>query len=153
MKFYTILLTLALFIASCEKRQEAATMDCPLATIVKLESAEAYKDYNAAMNYIDIEKVYSAIAIKENKTSEQVWKEFLEFKYTVGKSNKFVSTFPLHKYKISKIIKENTAEVQFTGTEEGQRIKVITYRLTLENKSWKVVAIEYKKQNYLQNNN
>lgn len=144
MKPHLVLLPLTLLLASCGEQQDRVFMESPLAIVVKLEASEACGNYEAARNFIDVEKVYSAIANKEGKTSEEIWKEFVEFNYSLGRSSKaFTSCLPFYKYKIIEIIKGNVAEVKLIGIEKMQRVKEIIYRLSIDNKSWKVVAIEY----------
>lgn len=121
-------------------------MESPLAIVIKLETAESCKDYKTARNFIDVEQVYSTVAKQENKKAEDVWKEFVEFNYSIGNSsNKFTSTFPFHKYKIIETINGDMSVVSLLGTDEGQKIKEITYKLKVQNKSWKIVSIDYKK--------
>lgn len=121
-------------------------MESPLAIVIKLEAAESSKDYDAARNYIDVEQVYSPVAKQEKRAAEDIWKEFVEFKYLLANSSKkFTNTFPFHKYKIIETINGDTSEVKLLGIEEGQRIKEIIYELTVQNNSWKVVSIGYKK--------
>lgn len=146
MKPYLFYLFFCLLLASCEQRKDVVMMESPLATVIKLESSESFKDYETARNFIDVEQVYSAIAKQENRTSEDIWKESVEFNYSIGSSsNKFTSTFPFHKYKIIETVNGDVSEVKLLGTEVGQRIKEITYKLSVQKTSWKVVSIDYKK--------
>lgn len=146
MKQYFAYLLCGLLFASCEQKKNVAMIESPLATVIKLESSESFKDYETARKFIDVEQVYSVVAKQENRTSEDVWKEFIEFNYSLGNSsNKFTSSFPFHKYKITEMISGDRAEVKLAGIESGQKIKEITYKLALENKDWKVVSIDYKK--------
>ncbi|GAB4259853.1 MAG: hypothetical protein Kow0079_16840 [Vicingaceae bacterium] len=146
MKSYLTCLLFGLLFASCKQSKDVTLMESPLAIVIKLEAAESCKDYDAARNFIDVEQVYSSVAKQEGRAVEDVWKEFVEFNYSIGNSsNKFTSTFPFHKYKIIETINGDMSEVKLLGTEEGRRIKEITYKLTVQNKSWKVVSINYKK--------
>ncbi len=148
MKPYLAYLLFGLLFASCEQKKDTAIAmtESPLVIVIKLEASESFKDYETARNFIDVEKVYSVVAKQENRKPEDVWKEFVEFNYSVGNSsNKFTSSFPFHKYKITEMVSGDRAEVKLEGTENGQQIKEITYKLALENKTWKVVSIDYKK--------
>jgi hypothetical protein len=149
MKYYSlIILFLSLTLSSCSQKQNTVNMEneSPLAAVIKLDAAESFKDFDAARKFIDVEKVYEKTAKEENKSSEIIWKEFVEFNYAIGNSSvKFTSSFPFHKYKIIETINGNTSEVKLVGTESGQRIREIIYKLELQNKSWVVIAIDYKK--------
>lgn len=131
---------------SCNRKNESNIMESPLATVVKLETAESYKDYELAKKYIDVEKVYFDIAQKESKEPENIWKEMVEFNYSVGNSsNKFINSFPFHKYKIEEVINESVSKVTLTNTENTQNIKQIIYSLAIQNNKWKIISIEFKK--------
>lgn len=145
MRNYITFLLIYLAFSSCSQRKDM-NMESPLATVIKLETAESYKDFETARKFIDVEKVYAKTAKGENKTAEIIWKEFIEFNYALGNSSaKFTSSFPFHKYKIAEIITGNTSEVKLSGIESGQKIKEIIYRLELQNSSWIIVAIDYIK--------
>ncbi len=146
MKQYLAYTLFALLLSSCGQKRDITMNESPLAIVIKLESSESFKDYETAKKFIDVEQVYSVIAKQENRKAEDVWKEFVEFNYSVGNSsNKFTSSFPFHKYKITEMVNVDRAEVKLEGTEEGQQIKEITYKLVLENEAWKVVSIDYKR--------
>lgn len=149
MRYYgLIILLLGLTLTSCSQKQSTADMEneSPLATVIKLEAAESFKDFGAARKFIDVEKVYAKTAKDENKSSEIIWKEFIEFKYAIGNSSvKLKNSFPFHKYKIIETIDGNTSEVKLLGTESGQALREIIYKLEFQNKSWVIIAIDYKK--------
>lgn len=148
-KYYLILFTLGFTIFSCSQKPEKnnPNMESPLATVVKLESAEAIRDYDAARKLIDVEKVYSKIARESNKTPESVWKEFVEFNSSIGNSSpKFTTSFPFHKYKITELNKKTCSEVKLTSLEDGQSIREIIYKLELKDGAWIVTCVEYIKK-------
>ena len=102
---------------------------------------------NSTQTGISQEGCSSVVAKQEGKSEEDVWKELVEFHYSLGNSShKFTTLFPFHKYKIIETINGDNSVVKLLATEEGQSVKQITYKLNLQNESWKVVSIEYKKQ-------
>jgi hypothetical protein len=145
-QYSLIVLFWCLVLSSCAQKQDSVSMENPLATVIKLEAAESFKDYETAKKFIDIEKVYAKTAKDENKKAEIIWKEFIEFNYAIGNSSaKFTNSFPFHKYKIIESINGNTSEVKLSAIEGGQKIREIIYKLELHNRSWVIIAIDYIK--------
>lgn len=146
MKSCIINLLFGIMLFSCEQNKDHRLIESPIAIVIKLVTAESFKDYDAARKHIDLEQVYSVVAKQEGKSEEDVWKELVEFHYSLGNSShKFTTLFPFHKYKIIETINGDNSVVKLLATEEGQSVKQITYKLNLQNESWKVVSIEYKK--------
>lgn len=138
-----------LFLLSCnDKQNSGGTIDIesPLAIVLKLETAESFKDYETAKKFVDLGKTYGRIAKENNKDPETVWKEYVEFNYAVGNSSpKFINIFPFHKYKISESNKKNYFEVKLTSLNVEQKIKQVVYSLELRGKQWMIVGIDYIK--------
>lgn len=133
---YTILVT------SCNNsnNNEKALND-PFVTIVKLQSAQNIRDYDAAKKFIDLEKVYGQEAKDHNMSAEKVWKTKIDFNNSLAQDNKFTNSFPFHKYDISKEIEGNTATISFNSQSNVD----VTYTLEKDRDAWKVTGIDYHK--------
>lgn len=125
------------FIISCKSNN--LIKESPLACVIKLHSAEESLSFEIAKKYIDIEKVYEALVTK-NKTAEDIWKEYIRFNYSIGKSKKFTNKFLYHKFNIFEIIKKNEGIEKFISTN-GK--KSIIYSLEIINGKYKIVKIFY----------
>lgn len=126
-------------IMSCSNAQE----DTPFVTVVKLQSAESVADFEAAKNYIDINRVYSNYP--ESKSPEEEWRGMVEFFYNIGQDKKFTNCFKYHNYQIREKIDNNKAIVSFISNDPKSSIKEIVYILELQEKNWLIVGIDFIK--------
>lgn len=137
-----IIITLAFMTLGC-KGQVDAKKESPLATVIKLQSAEALMNLDEAEKYIDVEKVYARYSESNNPKEE--WKKMLSFLYNIGGTNKFTNQFKYFNYDIEQVINESNATVSFISIDKDACIKQITYTLSeIDDGRWKIIAIEYK---------
>mgnify|MGYP003390023113 CR=1 FL=1 len=134
----SIILLFALVAISFREQNET---EPPLATVIKLESAEAVADFSYARSYIDVEKVYA----NDEMAPEEAWKKMVMFHYNLSKDKRFSNTFPYYKYDITEKIKDKKSEVIFKSKDITGPIKAIIYKLDLVNDKWIVVKIDYIK--------
>lgn len=127
-------------IMACSNAQQ----DTPLVTVVKLQSAESMADFEAAKNYIDVNRVYSKYP--ESKSPEEEWRSMVEFFYNIGQDKKFTNCFKHYNYQIREEIDNNKATVSFTSNEPKSSIKEIIYTLELQEKKWLIVGIDFNKR-------
>lgn len=134
---------LVLLNSSCQnKNYEMENFESPFMVVVKLESAESNKDFDSAIKFIDIEKVYHEVALKENKTAREIWTSIVEFNYSIGNSSKkFSDKLFFYKYRIEEIINKDIAEIRMTKIDDSKQI--IIYSLLRYKGAWKVVSIKY----------
>jgi len=135
--FFMCLFCFCFFIISC--RSIHFSRESPLACVIKLHSAEESLSFEIAKKYIDIRKVYGTLDTN-NKSAEDIWKEYLSFNYSLGTSKKFINKFLYHKYKIIEKRDKNRSFVEFISLN-GK--KSITYSLEIVDEKWKVVKIVY----------
>jgi len=82
--FFSIII---LMIVSCDRKPK--TMESPLSTVIKLNSAEAIGDFRTAKKYINIAKVFRDTV---NKISpDQAWQEKVNFENNLRSSKKFTN--------------------------------------------------------------
>lgn len=140
-----LLFSIFVYLVGCHVKNTAThpmPQESPLAIVIKLEDAEAFRGYESAKIYIDMERVYGAIARKEGITPDSIWKAMSNFRYNMGRTIKFTSHFKYHEYTILEKIKGQNAIVQFISNNSKKRI---TYELEIINSNWKVVAIKYER--------
>lgn len=114
----------------------------PLITVIKLISAEEQADFDIALNYIDINKVYQEIPKNKRKST---WEEFVAFNRNLGKDKKFTNSFKYYDYDIKESINANSSNVEFVSKIPSSKIKSIVYHLERENNHWIVTNIKYIK--------
>ena len=119
-------------------------MESPLATVIKLISAESFADFDEAKKYIDYEKVYSGHT--DTLSAEQAWRSQVLFFYNLGKDKKFTNNFKYYNYNIKEEQNEENAEVVFESIHPEDSISKILYILTRHDKKWIVVSIKYIKK-------
>ena len=127
------------FFIACKESE--LNVEPPLATIIKLNSAEEIKSFDIAKKYIDVERVYGNKS-KGNESAEDIWKNIVTFNNNLGNSKKFTNKFLYHKYDIFEKIDNKKSTVKFKS--ENQK-KLIIYSLEIIDGRWKVVGISIKK--------
>ena len=122
--------------------ENTSKLSCPTVTIIKLESALFFNDYEAARSFIDLNSVYGEIAKTENTTVDSIWFRVLNFNNSIGNSSpKFRSLLPFHKYRIIEHTYGNKSTIELDPINKSS--KKITYSLNLENAQWIIVQIKY----------
>lgn len=114
----------------------------PFVTVVKLIDAEQALHFEEAMQYIDVEQVYSKLG-SENPIED--WKTLIRFNNNLGKDKKFSNNFGYYNYNIEETVNRNKASVCFKAKDNRPSIKMITYGLEKRQKKWIVVSIDYSK--------
>lgn len=117
-------------------------LETPFVTVVKLIDAEQALHLEDAMQYIDVEQVYSKLGSKNPKGD---WEKWVRFKNNLGKDKKFTNAFGYRNYDIEETIRGNNASVRFKSKDDSASIKMITYGLEKQQKKWVVVSIDYLK--------
>jgi hypothetical protein len=136
-----IILIILTMLISCNKKAENSNR--PLETIIKLNSAEEIKNYDEAVKYIDVDKVYSRCLVDGIKPYD-CWVQYVDFSYNFSKEDKkFTNRFGYYKYDIKESINGNKSTVEFISM--SQKKKEIIYSLELINTKWIVVKIDYLK--------
>jgi len=100
MKLIISILGFILFTA-CERRnRQDSNIESPFSVVIKLQSAEALLQFDKAKKYIDIESVYSKYIEDSTKTAEDIWKDYLNFNYSISSSSpKFTNVFKYYNYR------------------------------------------------------
>ena len=117
-------------------------LETPFVTVVKLIDAEQSMHLDNAMQYIDVEQVYSKLGSKNPKED---WIKMIKFHYDLGKGKKNSNAFGYGNYDIEETIKGNNAQVYFKAKDKKANIKMITYGLEKRQKGWIVISINYTK--------
>lgn len=144
---FRILLVPLLFISCNQMENDKNIIDSPLAIVVKFESAQSFRDYETAKQFFNLESVYGKLAEKSNINVEEMWKQFVEFNYSMGNSSsKFTNCFPYHNYKIVVTENEKSSTIQLISKNIDSPIKEIKYTLNLiDNNKWIITQIDYLK--------
>ena len=140
MSKYILFLSIFLTFMSCNKNEDESL----LAIVIKLNSAESLGNFNEATKYIDIDKVYSKY-VKDGKSANEIWREYVMFTYNLSQDNKFTNTFKYYQYSIRENQNGNTGVVTFESINPKAKIKKLIYKLTRIGNNWKVTDIEYIK--------
>ncbi len=119
------------------------SQESPLTIVIKLISAEEQVDFDIALNYIDINKVYQDIPKNKRKN---IWEEFVAFNRNLGKDKKFTNSFKYYDYDIKESINANSSNVEFVSKIPSSKIKSIIYHLEFEDNHWIVTNINYIKR-------
>lgn len=143
MKTQTFLIMQLLLLTLISCHTEKKEIESPLITVIKLQSAEAFADFNAAKEYIDVKKAYTFEG--STITPDSAWKEVVLFNYKLGQDKKFTNVFAYHDYDIEENENANKAEIIFTSKEHTSSVKKIIYKLELADNKWVVVKIDYVK--------
>ncbi|MDL2320544.1 hypothetical protein LJC45_05375 [Alistipes sp. OttesenSCG-928-B03] len=115
------------------------TKETPFMTIVKLNSAQEFLDFQKAKQYIDINAVFSHSP--STVDAEKEWKELLQFQYKLGQDKKFTNSFNYSRYDFKEImIDKSNCKVEFIPLESSDR--TIVYFLELRGKQWVVIRID-----------
>ena len=117
------------------------TKNSPLATVIKLHSAEFLMNYAEAKNYININSVYGAKNLTDNLSPEQAWIEMVSF-MSNSTDKKFTRQFKYYDYDVIETINSNRAEVFFKPKNNAN--KGITYKLELRKDNWIVYEIDFR---------
>ena len=131
-----------LTLISCNSKM--SQIESPLATVIKLISAESLANFDEAKIYIDVEKVYANNI--DTLSAEQAWKNEVLLLYNIGKDKKFTNIFKYYNYTIKEEQKGENAEVIFESIHTEESISKIIYSLIRKTKKWVIVRIEYKKK-------
>lgn len=145
MKKYIVsfILLFSLF-QGCKNERRNKDLESPLATIIKMQSAEQLLEFEEAKKYVDVNKIYKD-PDNDTASAEDIWKSMLVFQNNLGKSNKFTNQVKYFNYHIVESVNGENAEVFFNAKDRDATIQSIIYKLTLINGSWIVNSIEYKK--------
>lgn len=130
-----------LLTSSCSVKK-MVKLETPFVTVVKLIDAEQALHFEEAMQYIDVEQVYSKLG-SENPIED--WKTLIRFNNNLGKDKKFSNNFGYYNYNIEETVNRNKASVCFKAKDSNASIKMITYGLEKRQKKWVVVSIDYLK--------
>jgi hypothetical protein len=130
-------------LVSCNSKMPPQ-MESPLATVIKLISAESFADFEEGKKYIDVEKVYPKNI--DSLSPEQAWRNQVLFFYNIGKDKKFTNNFKYFNYTIREEEKGENAEVIFESIRPEESISKILYALARYDKQWMVVRIDYTKK-------
>jgi hypothetical protein len=131
-----------MILVSCNSKM--TQIESPLAIVIKLISAESLANFDEAKKYIDVEKVYSNGI--DTLSAEQAWKNQVLFFCNIGKDKKFTNNFKYYNYIIKEEQKGENAEVVFESIHPEDSISKIVYKLIQEDKTWRVVKIDYLKK-------
>mgnify|MGYP006946331906 CR=1 FL=1 len=145
MKTYLVIFCLGFLFLSCERKQELKIIDSPTVTVVKLESAIYCGDFEASKEFIDLEQTFSKAANGDKKSVEDTWYKFVKFVHSISHDNKFSNAFPFHRYQLVEKINGHFSEVKLFERNTNNEIQKITYKLALQNGSWKVISFDLKR--------
>lgn len=134
---------IVLIFCSCNENKIDKGNRNPITSVIKLESAQLFNDYEIAREFIDLTSVYGEIARIENTKVDSIWFRAINFNNSLGNSSsKFRPLLPFHKYNIIENINGNTSTVELTPTNKSS--KKIIYSLNLKNNQWIVIKIKYE---------
>jgi hypothetical protein len=140
-KMFFVTLCMLFLIISCADKKGTQTKNSPLATVVKLQTAEYLMDYTEAKNYIDVNSVYGDKNLPDSLSPEKAWMEMVSFMSNMT-DKKFTRQFKYYDYDVIESVNRNKAEVFFKPKNNAN--KGITYKLELRNDAWIVYEIDYK---------
>lgn len=128
---------------SCQKKENNNNNNNePLIAVIKLNSAEEIKNFKEALNYLDVDKVYSKYSKPVGMTPEEYWKELVNTSYQFSRDKKFTNVFKYYDYNIiTKKRDEDECLISFVPYENDS--KSIIYTLNLKDGKWKIVNIDY----------
>jgi len=141
MKLKYLIITLAILGFSCNNNTWET--NSPLVSIIKLNSAEELGDFEEAVKYQNISKLYGGYAREKSITPEAYWKAEILANNDIAKDKRFTNRIKYFNYDISENILDSNAEVIFKNKNHEARIREIIYKLELLNAVWVVQEIEY----------
>lgn len=136
-----LIVAILLSLSSCSTQRKFEV----LSTVIKLQSAESMNNLEEAQKYIDVDKTYNKISMKEGKPAFQLWKEYLNFSYSLAQDKKFTNNFAYFEYDIK--IKNNKGKynVYFNSSDTSASFKSIQFSLDKLDNQYKVVNINFVK--------
>lgn len=140
--FISLLFAILISLSACSTFN-TTKLQTPFVTVVKLIDAERSLHLNEALEFIDVEQVYSRMGSKNPKED---WEKGLRFLYNLGKDKKFTNNFEYYHYDIEENISENKASIRFIAKDETANIKMISYGLEKRQNKWIVISIDYFKK-------
>ena len=123
-------------------KQKAKVSENPLSSVIKLFSAEEDKNFDEAIKFIDVDRVYSDCK-QDKKTPMECWKEGINLSYNMGQTSKFTNRFKYHDYKISESINGEKAKVEFAPIKKESGMKTMVLELEFINGNWMVVKVNH----------
>lgn len=137
---------LLVVVISCEERGNSMPIcnETPLASVVKLISAQSMGYVEVAKEYIDVKKVYSK-HIGDSIDYDKFFAEQVGFMSSTTDSRKFTNHFKYFNYRISEIQNGSTAKVEFRSKDREASLQGIIYDLENRDCEWIVVGIVYEK--------
>ncbi|HVY74264.1 MAG TPA: hypothetical protein VG890_05505 [Puia sp.] len=142
MKYIVLLMTATILVGSCQYKK-TSSINPPLATVVKVNAAEAFMDFEEAKKYQDINEIYSKV---DKQNPEKAWKEMVTFFYNLSKDKKFTNQWKYYNYDITENINNKNAEVILKSKNKEALFQTITYKLDLRQSVWIINDIEYTKK-------
>ena len=142
MNFLKTIFILAFLISACNTKMNQK--ESPLATVIKLQSAETFANLDEAKKYIDVEMVYLKDR-PDSITAEKAWETYVMFGYNMAKDKKFTNIFKYHNYNIKEEVAGDNATVLFESKDSESNISRIVYGLENRNNQWIVISIEFVK--------
>jgi hypothetical protein len=132
---------------SCNKKEEKMSIqkESPLATVVKLISAESMGYIEVAKEYIDVKMVYSK-HVNDSIDYDKLFADQVKFMSSTTDSRKMTNHFKYFNYEISETQEGETAEVKFESKDKKASLERIVYSLENRNNQWVVVGIDYEKK-------
>lgn len=121
-----------------------------LETIIKLNSAESFEDFESAEKYIDVDRVYG---VKEGKGHDSIevrsrWQNEVSTLNNIGNSSrKFTTDLKYHERSFEYLDISSTKYVVTMRFEPPKKGLGIRYGLEFSKGQWQVVSREYLKDN------
>ncbi len=138
---------LLVVLISCNKKEETMSTqkESPLATVVKLISAESMGYIEVAKAYIDVKMVYSK-HVNDSADYEKLFIDQVKFMSTTTDSKKLTNHFKYFNFEISETRAGGNAKVKFESKDKEASLERIIYSLEDRNNQWIVVGIDYEKK-------
>lgn len=135
-----------LLLLSCGKGNHCIPVESPCLTVLKLMSAESFDDKEAARRYIDVEAVYSEIALRGGISADSLWRSTVDARIMLERSSrKFTSHTPVYRYTVCEEVRGDSAFVVLHD-EIVTDSSCNEYHLVRRGGGWVVVSIEYNKK-------
>lgn len=131
------------FFSNCNNARKN-NINSPLATVIKLNAAEALMDFDEAKKYQDVNAVYGKYVKGDTAKPEDLWKQFVASFNSISNDRKFTNQTKYYNYDITETINNNNAEVVLKAKNEGANLQEIIYKLELRQSGWIIKDIEYK---------
>jgi hypothetical protein len=144
--FICICMASVLLLLSCGKQNHCIPVDPPFLTVLKLLSAESFDDKEAARRYIDVEAVYSEIALRGGISADSLWRSTVDAGIMLARSSrKFTSHTPVYRYTVCEEVRGDSAIVVLHD-EIVTDSSCDEYHLVRRGGVWVVVSIQYNKR-------